>query len=87
MATSYTTNYNLKKPDPDDFVNIGDLNSNADLIDAALAAQAGARPEQKDTPADEDSVLLVDSTDGDTTKRLLWSKMEGCAESLPRRFV
>lgn len=27
MATSYTTNYNLKKPDPDDFVNIGDLNS------------------------------------------------------------
>ena len=38
MATSYTTNYNLKKPDPDDFVNIGDLNSNADLIDAALAA-------------------------------------------------
>ena len=76
MATSYTTNYNLKKPDPDDFVNIGDLNSNADLIDAALAAQAGAPTEQKDTPADEDSVLLVDSTDGDTTKRLLWSKMK-----------
>lgn len=81
MATSYTTNYNLKKPDPDDFVNIGDLNSNADLIDAALAAQAGAPTEQKDTPADEDSVLLVDSTDGDTTKRLLWSKMKVALKS------
>lgn len=58
MATSYTTNYNLKKPDPDDFVNIGDLNSNADLIDAALRS-GGGPTEQKDTPADEDSVLLV----------------------------
>ena len=76
MATSYTTNYNLKKPDPDDFVNIGDLNSNADLIDAALAAQAGGPTEQKDTPTDTDSVLLMDSTDGDTTKRLLWSLMK-----------
>ena len=76
MATSYTTNYNLKKPDPDDFVNIGDLNSNADLIDAALAAQAGGPTEQKDTPTDTDSVLLMDSTDRDTTKRLLWSKMK-----------
>ena len=50
MATSYTTNYNLKKPDPDDFVNIGDLNSNADLIDAALAAQAGARQSKRTPP-------------------------------------
>ncbi len=33
---TYTENYNLKKPDSTDFVNIEDLNDNADTIDAAL---------------------------------------------------
>lgn len=33
----YTTNFNLKKPDGTDTLNIGDLNDNADAIDAALA--------------------------------------------------
>lgn len=32
----YTTNYSLKKPDGSDNVNIGDLNYNADQIDAKL---------------------------------------------------
>ncbi|QUH18927.1 hypothetical protein [Alkaliphilus sp. B6464] len=32
----YTTNYNLKKPDQDDFYNIEDLNSNAEVIDTEL---------------------------------------------------
>ena len=36
---SYTTNYNLKKPAPEDFVNIGDINTNMDIIDGALAEQ------------------------------------------------
>lgn len=35
MAT-YTTNYNLKKPADDDFINIADLNGNADIIDEEL---------------------------------------------------
>ena len=35
MAT-YTTNYNLKKPADSDFINIADLNSNADIIDEEL---------------------------------------------------
>lgn len=39
MAT-YTTNYNLKKPAPEDFVDVADLNENADLIDAALTKKA-----------------------------------------------
>ena len=34
---SYTTNYNLKKPDATDFINVGDLNDNADLIDNAIS--------------------------------------------------
>lgn len=37
MAT-FTTNYNLKKPDGTDFYNIEDFNSNADIIDAQLKA-------------------------------------------------
>ena len=35
MAT-FTTNYNLKKPDGDDFYNILDFNGNADIIDENL---------------------------------------------------
>lgn len=35
MAT-YTTNYNLKKPADSDFINISDLNGNADIIDEEL---------------------------------------------------
>ena len=35
MAT-YTDNYKLKKPAPEDFADIADLNENADKIDAAL---------------------------------------------------
>lgn len=39
MAT-YTTNYNLKKPAATDFVDVQDLNDNADKIDATLKAKA-----------------------------------------------
>ena len=35
MAT-YTKNYKLKKPAPEDFADIADLNENTDKIDAAL---------------------------------------------------
>ncbi|NNG67354.1 hypothetical protein [Caldanaerobacter subterraneus] len=35
----YTTNYNLKKPEGTDVVNIDDLNYNADIIDTELAAR------------------------------------------------
>jgi len=38
----YTANYNLKKPDLTDNVKVSDLNENADVIDAALKAQADA---------------------------------------------
>lgn len=36
----YTKNYNLKKPAPTDFVDIQDLNDNADIIDETLKAKA-----------------------------------------------
>ena len=39
MAT-YTKNYKLKKPAPEDFADIADLNENADKIDAALKDKA-----------------------------------------------
>lgn len=39
MAT-YTKNYNLKKPAATDFVDVQDLNDNAELIDAALKTKA-----------------------------------------------
>ena len=39
MAT-YTENYKLKKPAPEDFADIADLNENTDKIDAALKDKA-----------------------------------------------
>lgn len=36
---SYTTNYNLKKPDRVDFIAIQDLNDNADTIDTTILAE------------------------------------------------
>ena len=39
---SYTTNYNLKKPDATDFINVGDLNDNVDIIDTAIKAAESA---------------------------------------------
>lgn len=39
MAT-YTDNYKLKKPAPEDFADVADLNENADKIDATLKAKA-----------------------------------------------
>lgn len=39
---SYTTNYNLKKPEGTDFINVQDLNENADKIDAGIKAAASS---------------------------------------------
>lgn len=36
----YTKNLNLKKPEPDDFVNVADLNGNFDVIDEKIAEAA-----------------------------------------------
>ena len=45
----YTGNYNLKKPEGSDIVNIEDLNDNADIIDQALKAHDDALA-TKETP-------------------------------------
>lgn len=36
MAATYTPNFGLKKPDPDDFYDVLDFNSNADILDANI---------------------------------------------------
>lgn len=86
-----TTNYNLKKPAPEDFYNVEDFNANADITDAGLKEaedhRSAANPHSgsegllkdaaaKETPADADSVALVDSADGSKTKRVLWSRIK-----------
>ena len=40
MAATYTTNYNLEKPDVNDYYDIDVFNDNADKIDAALKENA-----------------------------------------------
>ncbi len=86
-----TTNYNLKKPAPEEFYNVADFNANADTIDAELKEaedhRGAANPHSgsegllkdataKDTPIDADSVALVDSADSSKTKRVLWSRIK-----------
>lgn len=86
-----TTNYNLKKPAPEEFYNVADFNANADTIDAELKEaedhRGAANPHSgsegllkdataKDTPIDADSVALVDSADSSKTKRVLWSQIK-----------
>ena len=38
----FTPNYELKKPDADDFYDVKDFNDNADIIDQALKSQDDA---------------------------------------------
>lgn len=63
MAT-YTTNYNLKKPEGTDFYNIADFNGNADILDAALktvADNAAFTALTKTLTAGSTSVTFTDS--------------------------
>jgi len=36
----HTDNYSLKKPEPDDFYDVGDFNANADIVDGELRKRA-----------------------------------------------
>ena len=46
MASTYTTNYSLEKPDPAADININPINSDMDLIDAALTEINNAKTMQ-----------------------------------------
>ena len=57
MATN-TPNYNLKKPDPTDFIQVADLNGNFDIIDTKIkevadAAQNNQKITQVETKANK----------------------------------
>ena len=51
----YTPNYELKKPEQDDFYNVEDFNENADIIDQALKAH-------------DDALATKETTDGAQAK-------------------
>ena len=64
MSTS-TTNYGLIKPDTTDPILIGQLNDNADAIDAALKENADAienKPDVDDIPAPSTAAPAMDGT-------------------------
>ena len=70
MAT-YTTNYNLKKPAQEDFIDVADLNANFDALDTQLKAVADTAEEQAGAAAQaaksvsQDKTLLAASWTGD----------------------
>ncbi|MBC8577809.1 hypothetical protein, partial [Yanshouia hominis] len=52
-------------------------NFNSRFADANAGFEAAVKnAETKETPADADSVALVDSADGSKTKRVLWSRIK-----------
>lgn len=74
-----TTNLGLKKPENSDYVDVSVLNENMDKLDEAVPAAAGNALKEsgtKDTPADNDGVVIVDSADSSKIKRVLWSKIK-----------
>lgn len=85
---NYTKHYKLKLPDPTDYAKIADLNENASTIDGGLhALEAGKEPlvksaAEKETPADTDAVALVDSAEGNKTKRLTWANIKAALNNL-----
>lgn len=52
---TYTTNYNLKKPTPEDYYNIADFNGNMDTIDSQLKAVS----DKADSAFSTDSVIPI----------------------------
>lgn len=62
MAT-YTSNYNLKKPDYSDFVDIVDLNGNMDIIDSELNDKINASDVYTKTEADSKLNLKANLAD------------------------
>lgn len=88
-----TTYYNLKKPEDNDNVLIGDLNENADAIDQALhglnEGLKGLKYEPPLTQAvracavvDGDGLVVTDSADGNKTKRVLWSAVKSALSAI-----
>ena len=73
---NYTSNFNLKKPLPDEFYNIQDHNDNMDIIDNALKTAPDSVPADKTTLVDTDSVVISDSADSGKRKKVLWSKIK-----------
>ncbi|MCB6610151.1 hypothetical protein, partial [[Clostridium] symbiosum] len=79
----YTTNYNLKKPEGSDPVNIQDFNDNADSLDTELkkrvAVTGGDISNTKIATADNITTEFPVPSAGDTPKAFL-SKMKKFAE-------
>lgn len=71
MATQ-TVNYNLKKPDNEDFYDIADQNNNMDIIDAEL------KEINTKVTMDSDNLTLLQETEPtNPTKNTLWFEIEG----------
>lgn len=79
---NYTENYQLEKPLPEEFYDVGVQNGNMDKIDAAIAAIDGAKAGEKGDLADDDALPLVDSADSSKTKRVLWSTVKTALANL-----
>ena len=71
MAT-YTENYNLIKPDEEDYYDVADFNENMDTLDSAMAAAEAAAEEVSakiGTPAESGQTVFSSHSVGFTEKK------------------
>ncbi|NLK36922.1 MAG: hypothetical protein GX299_02415 [Epulopiscium sp.] len=84
MAT-YTTNYQLKKPDQEDFFDITDANQNMDTLDAELFALASALGDSQIQPS-LDSIIATlgttDNTGGSQTSGTVMAKLNAIQQKI-----
>ena len=66
MADTFTPNYNLLKPDPSGNADINELNSDLDIIDTQMKANADAAAALNTTPAPTDITVNVTAASGFT---------------------
>ncbi len=73
-----TTNYQLKKPEGTDIVNIEDLNGNFDVIDTQLAGRENLlkNAAAKTSLVDADTVPLSDSAASSGTKKITFANLK-----------
>lgn len=71
-----TTNYNLTKPLPEEFYDVGVQNDNMDIIDQKLKSVDAASADAKTTLADADTIPLNDSADSFKIKKVTWARIK-----------
>ena len=83
---SFTENYQLKKPDDEDYFNIADVNGNMDMVDAELHQLAAALGNAANQPALESLIATIGETNhtgGTDSAGSVMAKLNAIQKKIP----